>query len=150
MGEIEEDGRMKKDGEEMRQIDMKERIENMVKEDEKRGEEKEEEEMEVILKERGIGGKDIEIEKSIQRFRGDRQDREKRERGLEKRIDENMRNKGEKEGQKVGRLLIEEYKERIEKERGNKGKLMMEKGRGGEVDNEVRIRSGKWMVVEDM
>lgn len=117
MGEIEEDGRMKKDGEEMRQIDMKERIENMVKEDEKRGEEKEEEEMEVILKERGIGGKDIEIEKSIQRFRGDRQDREKRERGLEKRIDENMRNKGEKEGQKVGRLLIEEYKERIEKER---------------------------------
>ncbi len=150
LGALDEAGRLTPDGEAMRSLALPARLAHMVTEAAKRGEAQAAAELAVLLTERGLGGKDIDLETRLSRFRGDRSDRAQRARGLAKRLAANLRNQGAPAGSTVGRLLIDAYPDRIAKARGTTGQFLLANGRGGEVDPAVSLSRGPWLVVADM
>ncbi|AHB00173.1 ATP-dependent helicase HrpB [Brucella ceti TE10759-12] len=150
LGVLDEAGRLTPDGEAMRSLALPARLAHMVTEAAKRGEAQAAAELAVLLTERGLGGKDIDLETRLSRFRGDRSDRAQRARGLAKRLAANLRNQGAPAGSTVGRLLIDAYPDRIAKARGTTGQFLLANGRGGEVDPAVSLSRVPWLVVADM
>ncbi len=150
LGALDEAGRLTPDGEAMRSLALPARLAHMVTEAAKRGEAQAAAELAVLLTERGLGGKDIDLETRLSRFRGDRSDRAQRARGLAKRLAANLRNQGAPAGSTVGRLLIDAYPDRIAKARGTTGQFLLANGRGGEVDPAVSLSRAPWLVVADM
>ncbi|EEZ32164.1 ATP-dependent helicase HrpB [Brucella sp. NF 2653] len=150
LGALDEAGRLTPDGEAMRSLALPARLAHMVAEAAKRGEAQAAAELAVLLTERGLGGKDIDLEPRLSRFRGDRSDRAQRARGLAKRLAANLRNQGAPAGSTVGRLLIDAYPDRIAKARGTSGQFLLANGRGGEVDPAVSLSRVPWLVVADM
>ncbi|SBW15148.1 ATP-dependent helicase HrpB [Brucella sp. 10RB9215] len=150
LGALDEAGRLTPDGEAMRSLALPARLAHMVAEAAKRGEAQAAAELAVLLTERGLGGKDIDLETRLSRFRGDRSDRAQRARGLAKRLAANLRNQGAPAGSTVGRLLIDAYPDRIAKARGTSGQFLLANGRGGEVDPAVSLSRAPWLVVADM
>jgi ATP-dependent helicase HrpB len=105
-------------------------------------------EIAALLSERDLGGRSIDIEDRLSRFRSDNGPRAKAMRDLARRWAKDAGGKDADDGS-PGDVLALGFPERIAKSRGAPGRFVLAAGRGGMMDEADRLAREPWLVAAD-
>ncbi len=151
LGAIDEQGRLTKAGEAMRQLALPVRLSHMVVKAAGLGHAQTAAEIAVLLTERGLGGNDVDIDVRLGNFRRDRTPNANAARGLARQIAASLdAMAGTPALACAGELLLHAYPDRVARARGRPGQFLLASGRGAELDEAHQLAALPWLVVADM
>ncbi|MBX9456931.1 MAG: ATP-dependent helicase HrpB [Rhizobium sp.] len=155
LGALDREGRITTEGRRIRDLALPPRLAAMVVAASHEGQALAAAELAVLLTEQGLGGKSIDLEERLSRFRNERGERGESARRLARRLAEGAKDvRGgtamvAPPGQ-AGRMLLHAFPDRIALQRGGRGRFVMANGRGGEIGETERLASAKMIVVADL
>ncbi|WP_439273173.1 ATP-dependent helicase HrpB [Pseudochrobactrum sp. HB0163] len=158
LGALDDNGRLTLSGKKIRKLALPVRLAHMVAQAALRGEALQAAELAVLMTERGLGGKDIDLDMRLSRFRRDRGERAQKARRLARALikdfaPQNVNNTPiaqAEENIRAGALLLDAYPDRVARARGNGGQFILANGRGGELDMTEHLSRAPWLVVADL
>jgi len=149
LGAIDKSGHITPVGRSMRRLNLPVRLAHMVAGAAVRGETLAAAELAVILSERGLGGKDVDIDRRLDLFRRDRSERASKARALARRIAKQAGGGNAEENSTVtaGTLLMDAWPDRVAHLRGGAGQYLLANGRGALLDSASALSTRPWLVV---
>jgi len=153
LGAVDNSGRITTAGRSMCRFNLPVRLARMVMLAAARGEAFAAAELAVILSERGLGGRDVDIDRRLEQFRRDRSERASKARVLARRIAVQAgAGHAEKDGCPVatGALLIDAWPDRIAHLRGRAGQYLLANGRGAMLDPALPPGGKPWLAVGEL
>ena len=105
----------------------------------------------VLLTEQGLGGKDLDLDERLRRFRTERGSRADAARALAARLSRSLP-RGDDAGatSSAGPLLLHAYPDRVALQRGGRGRFVMANGRGAELPETERLAASRMLVIADL
>lgn len=105
----------------------------------------------VLLTEQGLGGKDLDLDERLRRFRTERGSRADAARALAARLSRSLPG-GDDTGavSGAGPLLLHAYPDRVALQRGGRGRFVMANGRGAELPETERLAASRMLVIADL
>ncbi|MFN7104407.1 MAG: ATP-dependent helicase HrpB, partial [Pseudorhizobium sp.] len=102
----------------------------------------------VLLTEQGLGGKDVDLDERLRRFRFERGSRADAARGLASRLARSLpATTASAEPSHAGPLLLHAYPDRVALQRGGHGRFIMANGRGAELPETERLAASRMLVI---
>jgi ATP-dependent helicase HrpB len=151
LGAIDEDGRLTGAGAAMRRLALPPRLAHMVAEAAKAGHAAQAAELAVLLTERGLGGKDIDLDARLGRLRADRSPRATSAGEMARRIAQSAGGAGAGRLRvPAGALLLHAWPDRVARARGAPGRYLLANGRGGAMDETETLARETHLVVADL
>jgi ATP-dependent helicase HrpB len=148
LGALDEAGRLTAQGRAMRALPVAPRLSAMILAAREEGAGRIAGELAVLLSEQGLGGDGVDIEERLTRFRRERSPRAEEARRMAANLAGGGR--GEDQGHSAGYWLARAYPDRIARQRGADGHVVMANGRGGRVEAHERLAREEWIVVADL
>ncbi|WP_292898884.1 ATP-dependent helicase HrpB [Nitratireductor sp.] len=150
LGALNESGRLTPSGEAMRRLALPVRLAHMVARAAEDGHALAAAELAVLLSERGLGGRSVDLDDRLHRFRREKGARAEKARHLAERLARTAGGARSGEVPQAGALLIHAWPDRVAKARGAHGHFVMANGRGGVVAPEERLSGANYLVVADL
>lgn len=150
LGALNESGRLTPSGEAMRRLALPVRLAHMVARAAEDGHALAAAELAVLLSERGLGGRSVDLDDRLHRFRQEKGARAVKARHLAERLARTAGGARSGEVPQAGALLIHAWPDRVAKARGAHGHFVMANGRGGVVAPEERLSGANYLVVADL
>ncbi|MFC5584735.1 ATP-dependent helicase HrpB [Nitratireductor kimnyeongensis] len=150
LGALDDNGRLTLSGEAMRKLALPVRLAHMVARAAEDGHALAAAELAVVLSERGLGGRSVDLDDRLHRFRRERGGRAEQARQLAARLAKTAGGARSAEALQAGTLLIHAWPDRVAKARGAHGHFVMANGRGGVLAPEERLAGANYLVVADL
>ncbi|AQS41718.1 MAG: ATP-dependent helicase HrpB [Candidatus Tokpelaia hoelldobleri] len=149
---LDENGRLTQTGKAMRKLSLPVQLAHMVTNAVQRGAGLIAAQLALVLSERGLGGMDVDLDRRLAQFRGDKGERAARAQRLARQIAA-AAGAGGANGKAVepaGSLLLDAWPDRVAKARGETGRFVLANGRGGQVDTALSLSQAGWLVVAEL
>jgi ATP-dependent helicase HrpB len=106
----------------------------------------------VLLTEQGLGGKSVDLEERLRRFKGEKGERSEAARKLAARLSSAAGGGLSSSGlpAPAGQLLLHAFPDRIALQRGGRGRFVMANGRGAELQETERLSGCSMLIIADL
>lgn len=150
LGALDQAGGISGRGRKMRNLPLPVRLANMVIEAAARGQARQAAEIAVLLMERGLGGPDVDLDRRLIGFRGDKGKRAVGARKLADRIAAVAGGQTVASNVLSARLLLDACPDRVAKARGKPGHFLLANGRGAVINEADPLAREAFLVVADL
>ncbi|APO72922.1 ATP-dependent RNA helicase HrpB [Rhizobium etli 8C-3] len=150
LGAIDKNGILTARGRTMRELALPPRLAAMVVSAGESGQAKEAAMLAVLLTEQGLGGKSIDIEDRLRRFKVEKGERPDAARRLAARLARGLDKVSSSTPRPAGQLLLHAFPDRIALQRGGRGRYVMANGRGAELPETERLAGSRMLVIADL
>jgi ATP-dependent helicase HrpB len=163
LGAIDREGRITQSGSQLRQLPLPPRLARMVLHAARAGEAKLATDIALVLSERGLGGRDVDLGVRIEELRRDRSPHAREARALARRWSQIARSAAPQEqiepkslpqqddqGQSVGALVALAYPDRLARSRGVGGAFLLANGRGARLDATCALSREPYLAVAEI
>jgi ATP-dependent helicase HrpB len=151
LGALDADGRLTSEGAAMRRLALPARLAHMVAKAGKHGSQRLAAEIAILLTERGLGGRQVDISRRLDGLRRERGARAEAARNAARRMAAQVdapAAAGEPLG--IGACLAAAYPDRIAKARGGRGRYVLANGRGAMLDEADPLAGEPFLVIADL